>query len=70
MTFTVFICGVPKPDCYRCGMRAVKRCDGPGATPDTTCDRPLCDDHARGSMCAQHAPEQVTTTMPKPPRRP
>jgi hypothetical protein len=69
---TVFVCfrGARTP-CYRCDSRAVKGCDGPPLKAgDGVCGRPLCGDHARGSRCAQHAPEKVSTNMPTPPRPP
>ncbi len=71
MTIDIFICRrMQRTPCYRCSSDAVKRCDGPGQAPGEACDRPLCPDHARGTRCAQHAPEQVHPAMPRPPRRP
>lgn len=70
MSITVFVCGRTRPSCYRCQSRAVKACDGSGAEPGTTCGRPLCADHARGTRCSQHAPEITSAGMPKPPGRP
>jgi hypothetical protein len=64
-----FSCGGPRPTCYRCSGRAVKRCDGPGKAAGETCGRLLCGEHARGSRCSQHAPETTSPTMPKPPGR-
>lgn len=65
---TVFVCGGARPTCYRCGSRAVKRCDAAKAD-GTVCGKPLCADHARGTRCAQHAPCTTHSSMPKPPTR-
>lgn len=65
---TVFTCGGKKPTCYRCGSTAVKKCDAP-VGEGKVCGRPLCDDHARGTRCSQHAPESASSTMPRPPGR-
>jgi hypothetical protein len=59
--------------CFACTTPHRKRCQGPGKGPDKTCDRPLCDTHARRrdgkDMCATHAPSQVSPNMPRPPGR-
>lgn len=66
---SVFICGRERPTCYRCKSPAIKRCNAPGIEPGDICGKPLCGDHARGTKCSEHAPEQVSATMPKPPGR-
>ncbi len=67
---TAFVCGGPRQVCYRCSLRAVRRCDAPMADhPGGVCGRPLCHDHARGTRCAQHAPQTETPNMPRPPGR-
>ncbi len=65
---TFFSCGGPKPTCYRCGARATKACDA-DAGNGKACGRHLCEVHARGTRCAQHAPEVISRSMPRPPRR-
>ena len=47
------VCGCPNTMC------SMKLCDGPGLQPDTTCDRPVCTEHAvhrdpNTDFCPQH----------------
>ena len=36
----------PPPLCRYCNRTSTKLCDGPGRTAGTTCDVPMCDEHA------------------------